>query len=138
MEPVEIVGVAAATIQFAQAGMAITKVLYSTISSLKSSIDVQRERLKKVSQLEALFAAIIPHPTFQTEAVKLELENCLQGVTRLSKLINRLTASPTASKWKTWSRRVHALLKDDEVERRLAVLERDKGSLALALQAADS
>ncbi|KAL6358502.1 hypothetical protein LRP88_08687 [Fusarium phalaenopsidis] len=138
MEPVEIVGVAAAAIQFAQAGMAITQVLYSTISSLKSSIEVQRERLKKVSQLEALFAAIIPHPTFQTEAVKLELENCLRGVTRLNKLINRLSASPTASKWKTWSKRVHALLKDDEIERCLAVLERDKGSLALALQAADS
>ncbi|RMJ10810.1 hypothetical protein CDV36_009547 [Fusarium kuroshium] len=138
MEPVEIVGVAAAAIQFAQAGMAITKLLYSTISNLKSSTEVQRERLKRISQLEALFVAIIPHPTFQTEAVKLELENCLRGVTRLSELVNRLSVSPTASKWKTWSKRVHALLKDDEIERHLAILERDKGSLALALQAADS
>ncbi|RSL62324.1 hypothetical protein CEP54_005771 [Fusarium duplospermum] len=117
MEPIEIVGVAAAAIH---------------------STKVQRERLKRISQLSALFVAIIPHPTFQTEAVKLELENCLRGVTRLSELINRLSVSPTASKWKTWSKRVHALLKDDEIERHLAILERDKGSLALALQAADS
>ncbi|KAM0440839.1 hypothetical protein ACHAPT_000140 [Fusarium lateritium] len=131
-------GVAAAAIQFAQAGIAITKVLYSTISSLKSSAEVQRERLRRVSQLEALFSTIIPHPSFQTDAVRVELENCLHDATRLSDLLNRLSISPTTSKWRTWSKRVHALLKDDEIERCLAVLNRDKGSLALALQTADS
>ncbi|KAJ4324476.1 hypothetical protein N0V84_003900 [Fusarium piperis] len=137
MESVEIVGVAAAAIQFAQAGMAITKVVYSTVLSLKISVEVQRERLKKVSQLEALFAAITPHPTFQTEAIKPELEICLRGVTRLNELINRL------SERVSHRQQVEELVQKSSCppqrrrDRDTWPSWRDKGSLALALQAAN-
>ncbi|KAF4460794.1 lysophospholipase [Fusarium albosuccineum] len=138
MEPVEILGASAAALQFANHALKITQFLYTSISKLRIAADVQKQRVEGVSQLSALLHAVICHNVFQTDLVAKELSRCLQDVSRLRDILVKLDTTLTASRWRRYSRKLLALLKDDEINECFAILERDKGSLAIALQNADS
>ncbi|KAG4255327.1 hypothetical protein FPRO04_03860 [Fusarium proliferatum] len=134
----EILGATAASLQLAEQTLKIAQFLCDSISKLRNAADVQEKRLERVSRLTALLHAIICHEAFQTHLVEGELSHCLRDVSRLRDIIVKLDTPSTASKWKRYPKRLLGLLKDDEINRCFVVLERDMGSLALALQNADA
>ncbi|KAF4979291.1 hypothetical protein FDECE_18087 [Fusarium decemcellulare] len=138
METVEILGASAAALQFADQALKITQFLYTSVSKLRAAADVQKQRVERVSQLSALLHAVICHKAFQTDLVAKELSRCLKDASRLRDILVKFDTTATASRWKRYPKKLLALLKDDEISECFAILERDKGSLAIALQNADS
>ncbi|KAG5751465.1 hypothetical protein H9Q70_005874 [Fusarium xylarioides] len=134
----EILGATAASLQLAEQTLKIAQFLCDSISKLRNAADVQEKRLERVSRLAALLHAIICHKAFQTHLVEGELSHCLRDVSRLRDIIVKLDTPPTASKWKRYPKRLLGLFKDDEINECFVVLERDMGSLAIALQNADA
>ncbi|KAF4341544.1 lysophospholipase [Fusarium beomiforme] len=134
----EILGATAASLQIAEQTLKIAQFLCDSISKLRNAADVQEKRLERVSRLTVLLHAIICHKAFQTHLVEGELSHCLRDVSRLRDIIVKLDTPPTASKWRRYPKRLLGLFKDDEINECFVVLERDMGSLAIALQNADA
>ncbi|KAF5579363.1 lysophospholipase [Fusarium pseudocircinatum] len=134
----EILGATAASLQLAEQTLTIAQFLCDSISKLRNAADIQEKRLERVVRLTALLHAIICHKAFQTHLVEEELSHCLRDVSRLRDIIVKLDTPPTASKWKRYPKRLFGLFKDDEINDCFVVLERDMGSLAIALQNADA
>ena len=138
MEPLAIVEATAAAFQFAEQGIAITKYLYSNISSLRKASKATQHRLELVDQLQGVFRAIIHDPSLQTDAVARLLQPALQSVSELQSRLLRLEMADNVSKWRKWSRSFRAFMNNDDIEKTFDNLDRQTSALTLCLQTADS
>lgn len=138
MEPLAIIGAAAAAFQFAEQGLTITKYLHSNISSLRKASEITQHRLELVDQLEGVFQAIVHNPSLQTDAVARLLQPALQSASKLQSDLLRLEIGENGPKWRKWSRSFRAFMQSDDIERAFDKLNRQTSALILCLQTVDS
>jgi hypothetical protein len=138
METVAILGVAAASLQFAEQGINIARVVFSTLSAVKDATLTTRHHLESVDQLICVLQAILQHQVFQTASVETILRSTLRDITRLQNLLLKQNLTENLPKWRKWSRSMISVLQSDDIDRSFARLERQKSALAICMQTIDS
>lgn len=133
MSGIELVGVAAAGLQFIEvAGKAakLCKAIYDQVKNAPAEIQAHRGELETLTRIVAGFESNNVH---QSEEVEKTLSACMAHIQALLRIFEEISWQPTDSGLKKTWKASGGLAKQDDILELFSKIERNKTSLLLAM-----
>jgi hypothetical protein len=124
-----VLGIVAGSTQLAEQCLAITKKLYTTLAAMKEAPELIKLRLDQVQQMTSVSQLIIQNASFQIAQIESILRSCLRSLTKLEKMLLRLSTPKGAGMLKRGFVAFLAVMKEREVEKAFSGLDRDTMTL---------
>jgi hypothetical protein len=141
MDPLTVLGAAAAASQFIAYGIKLTKSIsqfYSFYSKVYNAPGSICKKTIQVEQLIDLARLIIQNPSLQKESVASILRTCLTGAEEIQRILEKVSVTDKDGKIKRILKALAATVKEKDIIALFNNLEREKSSLALCIQGIDS
>jgi len=138
MDPVSAVGIAAASTQFAGQIITINVTILEFYQKVKDAPESVRQQLIHIEQLCGITRLIIHNKALQTAAVESVLRTCLKLISDVQTELQKYRLTLETILESSYKRMSWAALKDKKFGKMFEDLEKQKATLVLCIQEADS
>jgi hypothetical protein len=137
MDPLSVLGAAAASSQLLQQGAKITKFLWDLHSKMKNSPETIHKEIVQIEQLIDLSRLFLQSPSLQKDSVASILGTCLLRAQEFDQELQKVSVHDSDGKFKKLKKTFEAVMKEKEIVQLFDQLEREKSSLMLCIQQID-
>ncbi len=138
MDPLSVLGAAAASSQLLEQGAKVTKFLWDLYSKMKDSPEQIRRQIIQIEQLLSLSRLFLENPALQKDSVASMLGSCLLRAQEFHRFLGKLSVRDSDGQFKKLKKSLDAVMKEDKIVVLFDNLEREKSSLILCIQEIDS
>lgn len=138
MDPLSVLGAAAAATQVVAQGIIISKFLAGIYSKTQEAPEIVQKQLGQIQQLVGLARLIIENKALQTDSIASVVTRCLKSAEAFHKLLTKIVVKEGDGKIKKLQKAIAAQMSEKEIGRLFDDLEREKSLLTLSIQEVDS
>jgi hypothetical protein len=138
MDPLSVIGAAAAAAQLLAQGITISKFLSHLYSKANEAPEIVQKQIAQIEQLIGLARLITQNPALQNEAVAGVVRECMKRAEAFQDVLTKISAIEEDGKVERVRKAFAGLMKEKEIIKLSEDLERQKSLLTLAIQAIDS
>jgi hypothetical protein len=137
MDPVSVLGAAAASSQFVAQGIGLVKFLWELYSQMNNSPESIRRPIVQIEQLLSLSKLFLESESLQIDSVACILGTCILRAQEFHALLKRVSISDNYGRLKQLRTAFKTVMMEKDIVKLFESLEREKCTLMLCIQQVD-